>query len=153
MILHRITSREHTNDLSGTGAMLYGGRWNQKGTRLLYTSESLSLAALEVVVNLSADKLDRSLFCVELDFPDHLKVDILKTLPKNWNSYPHTGNSTEVGTNFVKNDGLCLKVPSVIIPTENNYLINPTHFDFHKIKLVDARPLILDKRIFKHLSQ
>jgi len=52
MVLYRITSKAYVRDLSGTGAFLYGGRWNKKGIRMLYTSGSLSLAALEIVVNL-----------------------------------------------------------------------------------------------------
>lgn len=52
MILHRITSKAYIQDKSGKGAMLYGGRWNPKGIRMLYTSESLSFATLETIVNL-----------------------------------------------------------------------------------------------------
>lgn len=147
MVLYRITTKAYIHDFSGTGAMLYGGRWNQKGNRLLYTSGTLSLAALEIIANLSPDRLGRSFFCVELDFPDDLAIIAVDNLPENWNTYPYTADTVSIGTRFIKNNGLCLKVPSAIIPSEDNYLLNPLHDDFHKIKFIDARPFILDKRL------
>ncbi|MEP1095788.1 MAG: RES family NAD+ phosphorylase [Cyclobacteriaceae bacterium] len=152
MILHRITSKVHSQDLSGTGAMLYGGRWNGKGVRMLYTSASLSLAALETVVNLSGNRLGQRLFCVELDFPDELPISEIATLPKNWNVYPHTSDTVLLGNNFIKRGELCLKVPSAIIPSEYNYLLNPAHDDFSKVRFLDARPLILDKRLVQNID-
>lgn len=152
MILHRITSKAYVRDLSGTGAMLYGGRWNSKGIRMLYTSASLSLAALETVVNLSGSKLDQSLFCIELELPDDLPISEVSGLQENWNGYPHNSTTVEIGNNFIKKNGLCLKVPSAIIPSEYNYLLNPAHEDFLKVKFQDARPLMLDKRLIKTLS-
>lgn len=148
MILYRITSKAYTRDLSGTGAMINGGRWNPRGFRMLYTSESLSLATLEVVVNLSGDKLTNNLYCVELEFPDQFPIETLKSLPENWNTYPYSGVTNELGKDFIQRGGLCLKVPSAIIPTEFNYLINPLHDDYMKVKFIDARPFILDKRLF-----
>ena len=151
MILYRIASKAHARDLSGTGALLYGGRWNKKGISLLYTSESLSLAALEIVANLSSSKLNRDLNCVEIDFPDHLKITVPKKLPPKWNSYPYSSETVNMGSEFVEKDGLCLKVPSAIIPSESNYLLNPNHDDFEYIQLMDARPLILDSRLIKNV--
>ena len=148
MILHRITTKPYINDLSGTGAMLYGARWNTKGIRMLYTSGSLSLAALEIIANLSSSKL-KNLYCVELEFDDSLKIDNLKSLPKNWNQYPYRNDSVTYGTNFIKKGGLCLKVPSALIPTEYNYLLNPLHDDFSSLSVRDSRPLLIDQRLIK----
>lgn len=148
MILHRITTKPYINDLSGTGAMLYGGRWNKKGIRMLYTSESLSLAVLEVIANLSSSKL-KNLYCVELDFPDDLEIKTVKKLPKQWNLFPYTGGTVKLGSRFIQQEDLCLKVPSAIIPIEHNYLLNPMHDDYHKIRVTDARPFLLDQRIMK----
>ncbi len=132
--------------------MLYGGRWNAKGIRMVYTSASLSLAALETVVNLSGSKLDQSLYCIELDFPDDLKILEVNELPANWNSYPHHSKTVELGNNFIKREELCLKVPSAIIPSEHNFLLNPAHENFLKVKFLDARPLMLDKRLVKAID-
>ncbi len=146
MILHRITTKPYINDLSGTGAMLYGGRWNKKGIRMLYTSESLSLAVLEIIANLSSSKLN-NLYCVELDFPDQLEVKKVTHPPEQWNAFPYMHNTVNYGTQFIKQSGLCLKVPSAIVPTEYNYLLNPLHDQFYKIRVKDARPFLLDQRI------
>ncbi len=152
MILHRITSKAYVRDLSGTGAMLHGGRWNSKGIRMLYTSGSLSLAALETVVNLSGNRLGQSLYCVELKFPDTLPITEIEKLPKNWNVYPHTSDTVLIGNNFIKQNQLCLKVPSAIISSEYNYLLNPDHDHFTGVKFLDARPLILDKRLIRSID-
>jgi len=152
MILHRITSKAHSRDLSGTGATLYGGRWNGKGVRMLYTSASLSLAALETVVNLSGNRLGQRLYCVELDFPDELPISEIAELSKNWNVYPHTSDTVLLGNEFIKKGELCLKVPSAIIPSEYNYLLNPTHDDFFKVRFLDTKPLILDKRPVQNID-
>ncbi len=152
MILHRITSKSHVRDLSGTGAMLHGGRWNAKGIRMLYSSGSLSLAALETVVNLSGNRLGQSLYCIELEFPDELPISEMNQLPKNWSIYPYTSDTVQIGNDFIKKNGLCLKVPSAIIPSEYNYLLNPAHDDFLKVKFLDARPLILDKRLIRNIE-
>ncbi len=106
MILHRITTKPYINDLSGTGAMLYGGRWNKKGIRMLYTSKNLSLAVLEVIANLSSSKL-KNLYCVELDFSDDLDIKAIEKLPKQWNLFPYTIDTMEIGSQFVKQNGLC----------------------------------------------
>lgn len=148
MILHRITTKPYINDLSGTGAMLYGGRWNEKGIRMLYTSESLSLAVLEIMANLSSSKL-HNLYCVELDFPDELKIQNIDTLPKQWNLFPYKRYTVEQGSQFVNKGGLCLRVPSAIVPSEHNYLLNPLHDHFYQIKVKDARPFLVDQRFVK----
>lgn len=153
MILYRITSRAYARDLSGTGSMLFGGRWNPKGVRLLYTSGSLSLAALETIANLSANNLNKSLFCVEISFPDELEITVATNLPEKWNAYPHIADTATLGAQFVKGNGLCLKVPSAIIPTEYNYLLNPLHDDFMKVTVTDVRPFMLDQRLISGTEQ
>ena len=149
MILYRITTKPHVNDNSGTGAMLFGGRWNKKGTRMLYTSESLSLAALEIIANLSSNKLSQNFYCVELEIPDEMEITEIDELPENWNTFPHTGSTPRIGSDFIAKGGFCLKVPSAIIPSEYNFLINPSHDHFDKLLIRDKRPLILDRRLIK----
>lgn len=149
MILHRISTKAYARDLSGTGAMLYGGRWNRKGVRVVYTSESLSLSALETIANMHSNRIGLNLYCIEIDFPEKLEVTLPDSLPDGWNSFPYTAGSVGLGSGFFKNGGLCLKVPSAIIPTEYNYLLNPMHKDFDLVRVVDVRPLILDQRLIK----
>lgn len=147
MILYRITTKPYINDLSGTGAMLYGGRWNAKGQRMLYTSESLSLAMLEIMANLSSKLLGRGFYCVELELSNECVIETLPSLPDQWNAYPYTLATIEAGNEFLKTGGVCIKVPSAIIPTEFNYLMNPLHDNFHHLKVVDARPILFDHRL------
>lgn len=148
MILYRITTKAYARDLSGTGAFLHGGRWNAKGIRMLYTSGSLSLAMLEVIANLSGNHLNHTgLYVVELELPNHLPVATLDELPKHWNAFPYTAASVNAGNDFIQSGQLCLRVPSAIVPTEYNYLLNPLSDLFNKVKFLDARPLILDERI------
>lgn len=148
MTLYRISKKEYINDLSGIGAMLFGGRWNLKGVKALYTSGSVSLSVLEVIANLSADKINLGLYVAEIDFPDKHSIQLVEDLPINWNTYPYTYQTVKLGTQFLKSGELCLKVPSAIVTTEFNYILNPSHGDFMDIRIKDVRPLILDKRLF-----
>ncbi len=146
MIVYRITSKPYARDLSGTGAMLYGGRWNPKGVRMLYTSQTLSLAVLEMIANLSGDKLGTGLVCTKLEFPDTVKVHEPK-LPDDWRAFLHGASSVLIGLKFIENGGFCMKVPSALVPTEFNYLLNPIHEDFDQVKYLDSNPLLLDQRL------
>lgn len=148
MIVHRITTKSYIHDLSGTGAMRYGGRWNPKGLRMLYTSETLSLAMLEVMANLSSSQMSRGFYCTELLLPDDLPIISPAVLPEGWNQYPYTQATLQIGTNFLKSNGWCLKVPSTIIASEFNYLLNPMHDDFHQLKVQEVKPLLFDQRLW-----
>ena len=149
MILYRISKREYINDLSGIGAMLFGGRWNMKGVRAIYTSGSVSLAVLEIIANLSADKIDLGFYVAEIEYTDSYPIQTIEELPEKWNSYLYTYQTIKLGTEFLKSNQLCLKVPSAIVNSEFNYILNPCHPDFLDIRIKDIRPLILDKRLFK----
>ena len=150
MKVFRIASKAYINDLSGRGAMMFCGRWNKKGVSMLYTSQSVSLAALETLANLSINKLNDSLFVAEIELSDTLKISDVEDLPKQWNVHPHTSSTVSIGSDFVKSGGFCLKVPSAIIPKEYNYLFNPGHEDFGAVKIIDTMPLILDNRLVRY---
>ncbi len=149
MILHRIATPAHARDLSGTGAFLYGGRWNSVRTRVIYSCTSLSLAALETIANASSEKIKLSFYCIELDFPDHLQITVPDSLPDEWSAFPYTIGTVRIGDAFIKSGKLCLKVPSAIIPSEFNFLLNPLHPEFSQVKILDVRPLIFDHRLIK----
>lgn len=150
MVIYRITSRAYARDLSGTGAMLFGGRWNPKGVRMLYTSESLSLAVLEVIANLSGGQLSNLLYAVRLELPDDLPVFEPSNLPLDWQMFPHGAETVSAGQAFIKaNKYVCMRVPSAIIPSEYNYLLNPMHELYDRVKYLDANPIMLDKRLIK----
>lgn len=151
MILYRIAPQKFAQDLSGTGAMLYGGRWNQIGVPMLYTSSNLSLATLEIIANLSSIQINKGLYCCEINFPDHLSTEEPTDLPKHWNRFPHIHETTFFGAKFFKKGCLSLKVPSAVIPTEYNYLLNPQHPDFNQVTIEDCRPMIFDNRLINKI--
>ncbi len=151
MILYRISSKNFAQDLSGTGAMLYGGRWNQVGVPMVYTSANLSLATLEIIVNLSSIQINKGMYCCEINFPDHLPITTIENLPEQWNRFPHITETTIIGSKFFENGGLCLKVPSAVTNSEYNFLLNPMHPQFHEISVIDSRPLLFDNRLINKI--
>jgi RES domain-containing protein len=150
MYLYRVVRNKYLYDLSGAGSKLFGGRWNSPGIPALYTSTSKSLAVLESLTNTPPAILqnDFSILFVEI------KGKILalefheKDLPKNWKVYPAPINLTKLGDKWLlARKKLLLKVPSVVIPSEFNYIINPLHKDMNKVKIIAAEKLELDGRV------
>jgi RES domain-containing protein len=153
MRVFRIEREKFLSDtLKGIGASLSEGfRWNSVNTKLVYTSESRSLAMLEVAVHLDLIlDLPTDRYYVEIDIPDDiqlLEIDI-EELPLNWDSKPPISVTQFIGDDFVlNNQSAVLKVPSSIVPFEFNYLINPTHKAVEKIKVVSTTPINFDERL------
>ncbi|WP_346239250.1 RES family NAD+ phosphorylase [Niabella insulamsoli] len=150
MIIYRLVRSEFSEDLSGQGAFLYGGRWNSKGQHALYCAHHISLAVLEIVVNYdrTATPLLPSYHLVEIQIPDNEVIEIDQTAMKaNWSA--DSDYTRYIGDEFLKSQtDLILKIPSAVIPEESNYLLNPTHVDFRKIKIVRSRAYGLDTRLF-----
>jgi RES domain-containing protein len=152
MIVYRITRQKYTNDLSGKGAEKTGGRWNSKGTTMLYCSNSIAHACMEVVVNLPSGNPPPRYVLIIIEIPDTIKVSVLqiKDLPKKWNIYPHPEQTQKMGDKFIKeNKHLILQVPSASVQGDVNFLINPNHPDFKKIKIKKVEPFGFDDRLFK----
>ncbi len=150
MIIYRLTQSTFKEDLSGSGAALYGGRWNTKGMPVLYTTSHISLAVLEILVNHNRNEspLVPSFHLLELEIPDNLQT-ISKKLQLKENWMKDLEYTRFIGDAFLK-DGrnLILSVPSVVIPEENNFLINPNHKQFKKVNILQSRPYQPDKRLF-----
>lgn len=149
MIVYRIGRSKHARDLTGEGARLYGGRWNNKLTACIYTSESRALAVLEYTVNVNIDDVPRALSITCLDVPDHSLLELtVKDLPGDWLAAPAPTSTKEFGTGLLqKAEYLVLKIPSAVIPAEYNYIINPGHADSGKIVIVDVQDFVYDIRI------
>jgi RES domain-containing protein len=150
MKVYRIGRCEYINDLSGTGASLYGGRWHSKGTYILYTSSSASLALLESVVHISNIQVfDFCMICLEIPDFSIEKINVEK-LPANWFENPSADALKIIGDEFISaNESLALELPSAIVPEENNYLLNPFHSLFAKVKVLYVRNIAIDKRLMK----
>ncbi|MBL7765606.1 MAG: RES family NAD+ phosphorylase [Chitinophagaceae bacterium] len=150
MIIYRLTQSTFQEDLSGSGAALYGGRWNNKGIPVLYTSSHISLAVLEILVNHNRNEspLLPSFHLLELELPENLQSRTKKLVLKDdW--IRDIEYTRFIGDTFLKEGrDLILPVPSVVIPEEHNYLLNPNHKQFKKIKIIQSKPYQPDKRLF-----
>lgn len=150
MKVYRISKCSYIDDLSGTGSSRYSGRWHNKGTFILYTAATPSLAMLESVVHITT-MVQLHLCIVCLEIPDESIDEIpIKQLPDNWFTNPPPDNIKQTGDRFIKNKKhLALKVPSAVMPEEYNILLNPQHPYFQKVKILYSRMLRVDERLFK----
>lgn len=150
MIVFRISNTEYSSDINGTGAKLFGARWNSKGIPALYTSESISLAVLEMLVHTNFKDYSIELDLLYIKLPDTLSVTSvsLNSLKKNWAA--DVEYTRYIGDEiFRQKDTLLVKVPSAVIREEYNYLANPLHADFKKIKIIKTKSFSPDERLFK----
>jgi RES domain-containing protein len=151
MIVFRLGKSKYSNDLSGKGAEKSGARWNSKGIAMLYTSQSRALCTAEIAVHTPLGTVPRDYTIITIKIPDDsiLEINISK-LPSDWKSFPYPNSTQKIGDKFIS-DGkfLVMKVPSVVVQGEYNFLLNPNHKDFHKVKILSVEPFTFDERLFK----
>jgi RES domain-containing protein len=146
-----VKARHAAKAFDGEGARVEGGRWNLPGTPVVYTSQSAALAALELLVHLGRGSILAAYVLIPCTF-DNVLVSRLdrRRLPKNWRSYPAPPELQLIGDEWVKSgSSAVLEVPSAVIETDSNYLLNPHHADFHTIRLMDPQPFEFDLRLLK----
>ena len=146
------TPAYQADDLSGAGAKATGGRWNEAGTSIVYTSATRALACLETVVHLNAGGLPLNRYLVELTIPDDVwanaPAETPSSLPVGWEAEPPGQVSIRFGTAWVRSgSSALLMVPSVIVHEEFNVLINPAHADSARITAVKRRRWLYDPRL------
>ena len=146
-----VQSRRVRTAFDGEGARRYGGRWNHKGTPVVYIGSSMSLAALEMLVHLPAPKVLNRYVVIPVEFDDSLCGWLdLTTLPHNWRNSPSLLATRDVGTDWVnKGASAVLAIPSAVTPTEWNFMLNPKHPDFPKISVGAPQPYKYDPRLLK----
>jgi RES domain-containing protein len=134
---------------SGEGAKEYGGRFNRVGTPMAYTSESLALATLELLTKISSRRRAAGRVCLPVQFDEaQVLVRNEDDLPEGWDARPYGPASQEIGDAWVRSQAsLVLRVPTVALPREHNYLINPRHPDASDLEIGEPEPLDLDPRI------
>ncbi|HWQ36754.1 MAG TPA: RES family NAD+ phosphorylase [Blastocatellia bacterium] len=151
MELWRLCSARHQAvAFTGLGASLAGGRWNERGVTVVYTAGSLALAALECLVHFSAQTLPDDYVSIVAVAPAGVSLETIDpaTLPSGWAEEDPPQTTRTLGTGWVRAQrSVLLKVPSAIIPTEFNYLINPQHPDFARIRIGQAVPFRFDPRL------
>lgn len=154
--MYRLTQKKYSDTpFSPTGAKLYGGRWNSKGTEALYFAESESLCSLEVFVHVNSDpNIVDKYDLYRIDVPEELIVKLEKEdLPSLWRSIPENDSTQEIGDQFLqgsKPEHAALQVPSTISPRDNNYVVNPNHPSMNVIfEKAEKLEFNFDSRIFK----
>lgn len=152
MIVYRLSLRSFCNDLSGKGAELWGGRWNSKGHALLYTCESRALCITEIAVHTPLGIVPVDYWLSSIEIPENSPILEINAdnLPPDWKSFPHSASTQIIGDVFIRDKKyLALKVPSVVVQGEYNYLINPVHSSMSTIRILKTEPFLFDERLFK----
>jgi RES domain-containing protein len=145
----RITKRKHAKDaLSGSGARRYGGRWNSPGTAIVYTSETQSLAVLEMLVHLEQPDLLQRYVLIPVTIDETLieKLDRSR-LPRQWQTAPPI-ELRAIGDEWAsRKPCVALQVPSALVPAENNVLLNPAHPSFKQLIIGEPVSFTFDQRL------
>ncbi len=132
---------------SGEGARLYGGRWNGRGVPVAYTAGSRSLALLEVLVHLGEPLLLKPYLLIAATFGSGA-VETVDDVPEDWRSYPAPRSTQRLGDVWVREArSPVLRVPSVVVPAEWNYIINPRHPSFSDLEIGVPEMLDVDERL------
>lgn len=151
MELYRIAQEKYADDLSGNGAKIFGGRWNSEGLFALYTSSYRSLALLETLAHTPAKMLDQKVYIlITLSLPGNTRIEVIdrNKLSPGWDAPDTRPLTKRLGDEFLKSkSSLLLAVPSVLMPEENNYLVNVLHPDMKKMKVIFKRRISFDTRL------
>lgn len=129
---------------------MYGGRWNKKGTPVLYTGENKEIALLETIVH-TPPMLVPELAILTLEISDDSITELtISDLPKNWTDYPAPTVLSEIAEDWIqKNDTMALKVPSCIIHSARNYILNCRHELFEQVTVIEHKDFYFDSRLRK----
>lgn len=145
-------SKYEASAFSGYGAEKTGGRWNYKGHSVVYASENLSLATLELFVHVSPGLIPPDLVSLRGTLPDSISTERIDVpdLSNNWRDYPAPPELQKMGTDWIRAlTSLVLVVPSAINPLESNILLNPAHPDIKELKVDAGQPFQFDPRMFR----
>jgi len=151
MIVYRLSRSRYAGDVSGRGAERTGGRWNNKGTPMIYASVNRALCVAEVAVHTPLGLLPPDYMLTIMDLPDRsisfLSVDQLRS---GWDSFPHSEETQRIGDEFVREcRSLALRVPSAVVQGEYNILINPLHPDIRLLAILKKEAFRFDERLFR----
>ena len=133
---------------SGEGAAKAGGRWNSRGVAVVYASATRSLAALETLVHLNPPVMFTCRL-IRVEFDERWVERVAwAALPSNWKMEPPPFSTRQLGDDWARSSrSAILAVPSVIVPDETNYVLNPAHPDFKKITIGKPAPFTFDPRL------
>ncbi len=149
MYVYRITHQKRASDLQGTGGLYTSGRWHRKGTRLLYTAQSIALSKIEVLANTSG-KVPEQQVLITLEIRDDSSMLTLSAaaLPNNWHCFPYPAELAGITKQWIQEGRYwIMRVPSAQSPREYNYLLNPQHPTHASLRLVNINPHEFDRRL------
>ncbi len=154
MRVYRLAYPDYILDVAGTGAQLYGGRWNPKGVPCLYTSEYLSLALLEKFVHAQGKENAAGLMLLQMEIPDSegliYHTDAAR-MAADWAD--NVDYSQWLGEQILKETAVvAFSVPSVIVPSERNIILNPQATHFGDVLFFEPRPFEMDARLLDRLG-
>jgi len=147
----RIASAAHAA-FDGEGARRYGSRWTPRGLPAVFTSATLSLAALERFVNTDPDLERVDLVAIAVDIETNIAIDTVTVgdWPPDWRTYPAPPSLAVIGERWLgEAKSAVLSVPSVVIPNERNFILNPPHADFSKLTIHPSEPFSFEPRMWK----
>jgi RES domain-containing protein len=151
MLLYRIGKTTHAHDLTGLGAKLHGGRWNHAGTPCIYLTENRALALLEYAAHTAIDLLPPSLSFTSFDVPAYsMRQLTANELPISWLQQPYSRDSQDIGSEWLaQKDCLLLKIPSVLIAREFNFVLNTMHPLISAVKIVQVADYTIPERLMQ----
>ena len=146
----RITKKKFQKEaFTGFGAKEYGGRWNPRGLAAIYTSYTLSLAILELLVHYVESEIINDYIAIPIEFDDSniASLSITQMLP-DWKDYPYPESTQDRGRHWLETQaGAVLKVPSVVVPQQHNFIFNPMHPEFQSFKIGAGVESPIDSRL------
>jgi RES domain-containing protein len=148
------TASYRAEDLTGTGAEKTGGRWNRKGTPVVYASTSIALACLEAIVHLGgSEPLPLNRYLISIDLPRNAwaaRALFKSSARAGWDALPAGPVSLDWGTDWARSgQTLLADVPSIVVPEESNVLINPRHSDAARVSVTKLRRWTFDHRLYQ----
>jgi RES domain-containing protein len=148
----RIVKKRHAaSAFDGEGGREHGGRWNSPGQPAVYTAGHVSLAILEIVVNADM-RLAFRYTIIPVAFDESLVETLsVSRLPADWRAYPAPSAVVALGDEWLQSGRTTvLKVPSAVVPSEPNYILNPIHPRFRDIRIGAPEELEVDPRLSRH---
>jgi len=125
-----------------------GGRWHRPSDALVHASASLALAAMERFVHLGEDGLHIPFVSFRIDIPGTVQGQHCRRAPAGWRDEPPQEPSMRCGSAWLRRGNTVVRVvPSAIVPSQSNVLLNPLHPDFGKIRIGRVRPFAFDPRM------
>jgi RES domain-containing protein len=152
-IAWRLVKKKHrSRAFDGEGARLYGGRWTSVGHRAVYTSSSVALATLEILVHMglmNRPVLVNSFVVYRVEIPESLVAEIdPDALPTNWAAPIAPARLLAIGDAWLDaREKPVLRVPSAVVVSEPNFILNPEHPHFSRLRIGPEQPYSFDSRL------